>query len=172
MDLEKPNEKTWNDFDFDPHALVQPDVVISGINEGQNVSAQIATSVSGTVGAAKTAALAGISALAASQGASQGLGNPATTYDFPAGVDAVMTWLAANRSALIAGGAAPTNVTNLNIPSCDAGTIRGTLPGLTLAPTTTGAFAGQDCLSTLVNPANDVEGLNNGFTTLSPVPLN
>ena len=50
-----------------------PDLVVSGINEGQNLGP--IASISGTVGAAKAAAAAGIPALAASQG----LGERAST---------------------------------------------------------------------------------------------
>ena len=48
----------------------KPDVVLSGINQGQNLGAL--SDVSGTVGAARTAARHGIPALAVSQGT----GNP------------------------------------------------------------------------------------------------
>ncbi len=57
-----------------------PHVVISGINEGQNVSELVATELSGTVGAAKTAARRGVPALALSQG-TPGEGGE---YDYPA----------------------------------------------------------------------------------------
>lgn len=73
-----------------------PHVVVSGINAGQNVSEPIATSVSGTVGAAKTAARSGVPALAASQGGPQ----QGSNFDFPAGVNAVLGWLSENRAIL------------------------------------------------------------------------
>ncbi len=146
-----------------------PDVVLSGINEGQNISEPIATTTSGTVGAAKTAARAGLPALASSQGGSIGAVSPDSFYDFPAGVEASLGWLAENRSALAAGGQSA-SVTNLNIPSCELGTIRGTVQ-VPLAPTANNSLDGQDCESSLENPATDVEGLLNGFITLSPVPF-
>jgi len=145
-----------------------PHVVLSGINEGQNVSEPIATGVSGTVGAAKTAARSGVPALASSQGEPQ----PGSELDFPAGVTAVLSWLSENRGALAAGGVTPTDVTSINIPSCATGSIRGTLVGLPLAPIADGFLDPQDCESTLENPANDVEALLNGFITQTSVPLN
>ncbi len=144
-----------------------PDVVISGINEGQNVSELVATQLSGTVGAAKTAARNGVPALAASQGVPQtGAG-----FDYPAGVAAVLAWLDDNRDALLAGGAPPTMVDNINVPSCATGAIRGTIVGLPLAASAEGALAAQDCTSTLADPGDDVEALNNGFVAQSAVPL-
>jgi 5'-nucleotidase len=143
-----------------------PHVVLSGINAGQNVSEPIATMVSGTVGAAKTAARSGVPALAASQGDPQ----EGSEFDFPAGVDAVLGWLSDSREVLAEGGITPTDVTSINIPSCATGSIRGTLVDLPLSPT--GFLGPQDCESTLENPADDVEAFRNGFTTQTSVPLN
>lgn len=70
------------------------------------------------------------------------------------------------------GGVIPTDVTSLNIPSCAAGSIRGTLVDIPLAPTADNFLNPQDCESTLENPANDVEALLNGFITQTSVPLN
>jgi 5'-nucleotidase len=145
-----------------------PQLVISGINEGQNVSAVIATMVSGTVGAAKTAARDhGIPALASSQGRP----NPDGEYDYDSGVAAVMTWLAEHRSALAAGTVTTATVDNLNIPSCAAGSIRGVL-NAPMSDSTAGALGPQDCESTVQDPKDDVEALNSGFINLGPVPAN
>ena len=145
-----------------------PHVVISGINQGQNVSAPIATAVSGTVGAAKTAARdQGIPALASSQGTPA----PDAEYDYPAGVEAVLAWLAAHRGALAAGTVTTEEVDNLNIPSCETGSIRG-LVEVPMAESSAGAITAQDCESMLEDPDNDVEALNNGYTTLGPIPAN
>lgn len=142
-----------------------PDVVLSGINEGQNVSEVVATQLSGTVGAAKTAARRGIPALASSQG----LPAPGFEFDYPAGVEAVLGWLEDNRAAL-AGAEAPATVDSTNIPSCSAGAIRGTIVGLPLAPTAEGAFGPQNCESALENPVDDVQAFVNGFVTFTTVP--
>lgn len=144
----------------------RPDVVISGINEGQNVSELVATRISGTVGAAKTAARQGIPALASSQGIPAAGG----TFDYPAGVAAVLDWLAVHRAAL-ADGAMPPGVDSVNIPSCTAGAIRGTIVGLPLAPSPEGALGAQDCLSTLEDPIDDVQAFLNGFIPVTSVPF-
>jgi 5'-nucleotidase len=151
-----------------------PHVVISGINQGQNVSENIATSLSGTVGAAKTAARDhGIPALATSQGSSTGapVAPPAAEYDFDAGAAAVLDWLAENRSALAAGNVATATVDSINTPTCTAGEIRGPSK-VPLDPDGADAFKPQDCESTLENPQTDVEAFINGFNALSKVPAN
>jgi len=151
-----------------------PHVVISGINEGQNVSEGVATVLSGTVGAAKTAARDhGVPALATSQGSSVGgpVAPPASDYDYDSGVSAALAWLAEHRSALAAGTVTTDTVDSLNTPTCTAGEIRG-LREVPLAVDSTGAFDPQDCESTLEAPKDDVEAFINGFNALSPVPAN
>jgi 5'-nucleotidase len=142
-----------------------PHVVISGINEGQNVGEPV-VGISGTVGAAKTAARDhGIPALASSQGTP----GPDGEYDYPAGVQAVLAWLAEHRAALAAGDVTTAEIDSINIPSCDTGSIRGALE-IGIAETST--LQPQDCESTLERPQNDVEAFVNGYTTLSRVPAN
>jgi 5'-nucleotidase len=145
-----------------------PHLVISGINAGQNVSLPIATRVSGTVGAARTAARNGVPALAASQGAPPIDG----VYDYASGVAAVLSWLEENRRSLQAGDETPIAVDSINIPSCATGTsIRGTIADLPLAPNANAAFNPQNCASALEDFQNDVEAFLNGFTTLNSVSL-
>jgi len=154
-----------------------PHVVLSGINEGQNVGAvpagQIAllSGISGTVGAAKTAACLGVPALASSQGEVDEGG----TLDYEAGVAEVLAWLEANRSGLLAGEVAVENITSINIPSCETGSIRDTLdvPLGTENPNAWALNSGtQDCESTVENPPNDIEAFFNGYTSVSPVDRN
>ena len=147
-------------------AGTRPDLVIAGINEGQNVSEVVATMISGTVGAAKTAARNGIPALASSQG----VPGPGGVFDYPAGVEAVLAWLAEHRAALAAD-AMPPGVQSINIPSCNAGSIRGTIFGLPLAPSIDGALGPQDCESTLEDPDDDVQAFVNGFIPVTTVPF-
>lgn len=149
-----------------------PDVVLSGINEGQNVGnigePGILSQVSGTVGAAKTAACSGVPALASSQGEGE-------VVDFPSGVIAVLQWLGDHRAALAAGEVPLEDITSINIPSCDGnGEIRGTVevPLATDNPDSYLLLGPQDCTSTLENPANDVEAFFNGYTAVTPVPRN
>ena len=144
-----------------------PHLVVSGINEGQNVSKIVATQLSGTVGAAKTAARLGVPAVASSQGLTAG----GEELDYPAGVDAVLVWLEENREALLRDGPPPTDVVSINIPTCTSGAIRGTIDGLPLADPPGGFFDAQDCTSTLEGPDDDVEAFLNGFVTRTQVPL-
>jgi 5'-nucleotidase len=142
------------------HALdvigIEPDLVISGINEGANIGPF--SELSGTVGAARTGARAGYPALAASQG----FGEPA---DFPAGAAAVSAWLDDNIEGLRAGPAA--FVETINIPSCTEGEIRGTVEVETA--TDLGEYGGleSDCTSELVDPVGDVEAFSVGFISIS-----
>jgi len=149
-----------------------PHVVISGINQGQNLGP--ITNISGTVGAAKTAARDhDVPALATSQGSSVGapVAPPASDYDYDSGVSAALAWLAEHRSALAAGTVTTDTVDSLNTPTCTAGEVRG-LREVRLAADATDAFEPQNCESTLENPQTDVEAFINGFNALSPVPAN
>jgi 5'-nucleotidase len=146
------------------HALrvlgVNPDLVVSGINFGQNIGPFVP--VSGTVGAARTAARNGIPTLAASQG----LGTPA---DWPSGTTWVLSWL--NDFRLGRAGPPIDIVANLNVPTCTAGAIRG-LRVLPVAPALNGRpFLTSDCTSTVTTLADDVDGFIYGFVTLSDVGL-
>lgn len=143
-----------------------PDVVISGINEGQNLGL-LADEVSGTVGAAKAAAARGIPSL----GVSQGL-LPDGEPDFATGVEATLDWLAEHRKALTPkkGKTVAVILENLNIPTCPAGDVRG-LFETELAPTSEGAITTQNCESTLDNPTNDIEAFNNGYVTLTEIAI-
>ena len=150
-----------------------PHLVLSGLNGGQNVGnvQGLIVNISGTVGAAKTAACAGVAALASSQGQVEEGG----TLDFPAGVAEVLAWLEANRAALLAGEVPTENITSINIPSCDgAGEIRGTLdvPLATENPNSHILNGPQDCTSTVNEVPNDVEAFFNGYAVITPVPRN
>ena len=147
-----------------------PHVVVSGINEGQNVGdvlGGLLSQISGTVGAAKTAACSGVPALAASQG-------DAETVDYPSGVAEVLAWVEANRAALLGGEVGLESITSINIPSCDTGEIRGRLevPLGTENPNEYVLNGPQDCESTVEDLPNDVEAFFNGYTTETPVPSN
>jgi len=145
-----------------------PHVVLSGINEGQNVGNVngALSQVSGTVGAAKTAACLGVPAMASSQG-------DGDTVDFDAGVVEVLAWLAGNRAALLAGEVPLENIASINIPSCDTGEIRGQVD-VPLATDTHGfgLLDHQDCESTVMDPQDDVEAFFNGYVSITPVPSN
>lgn len=137
-----------------------PDLVVSGINEGQNVGGLV--DVSGTIGAARAAVARGIPALALSAA----LGPVENGYEVGAGL--MLTWIE-EHAAAIAAGEAPLEVTSINIPSCPDGQDVEELVEVPLA--TEGDFlAESDCASDLTDPADDTIALNNGFPTLTVVP--
>ena len=108
-------------YAFEQGGLPQkPDLVVSGINLGQNIGPAIP--LSGTIGAALTAAKAGVPALAVSQ---QTLKDPAPVPpDFPTGAQLAVDWIAQHRAAIEAGSLKP-DVYNLNAPTCQGGKVRG-----------------------------------------------
>jgi 5'-nucleotidase len=137
-----------------------PDLVVSGINEGQNVGGLV--DVSGTIGAARAAVARGIPALALSAA----LGPVENGYEVGAGL--MLTWIE-EHAAAIAAGEAPLEVTSINIPSCPDGEDVEELVEVPVA--TEGDFlAESDCASDLTDPADDTIALNNGFPTLTVVP--
>lgn len=137
-----------------------PDLVVSGINEGQNVGGLV--DVSGTIGAARAAVARGIPALALSAA----LGPVENGYEVGAGL--MLTWIE-EHAAAIAAGEAPIEVTSINIPSCPDGEDAEELVEVPVA--TEGDFlAESDCASDLTDPADDTIALNNGFPTLTVVP--
>jgi 5'-nucleotidase len=143
---------------------LKPDLVVTGINQGQNLGPFV--DLSGTVGAARAAAAHGIPALATSMG----LG-PA--FDYSQSAALVTSWVTAHRATFTGtGGAALGTVTNLNIPNCGTAKIRGerelpTEP--TVADLGTAITNGQDCSST-ASPADEVGAFNVGFATLTTIP--
>jgi 5'-nucleotidase len=149
---------------IDQHGIdFTPDLVVSGINFGQNIGQ--ATSISGTVGAARAAATRGIPALAASQG----LPDP---VDFPAGAKQVLTWLSGQRSALLAGSdTSPIVLQNLNVPTCTTGSVRGLVEVPISTADASLDLGTSDCTSTKTDPTDDLVGFSEGFATLSNLPL-
>jgi len=145
----------------DQHGIPErPDLVISGINLGENVGPVV--DISGTVGAARAAAARRIPALAVSE-----VLNGANT-DFTAGAALVLRWVDEHRADILAGSASDSGLLeNLNIPSCSSGSMRG-LVRAPIAETNDGVQV--DCSSTLEDPPDDVTALNAGFAVLSTLP--
>ena len=141
---------------------VKPDLVVAGINEGQNLGP--ALDISGTVGAARAAVARGVPALSVSSGT--------TSFDYAAAVPFVLDWITEHRAALADGSLADV-VANLNVPSCSAGKVRG-LEEVEADPAADliRSIGAQDCTSTdPVDPeAGDVEAFLDGYATLSEVP--
>jgi 5'-nucleotidase len=136
----------------------KPDVVLSGINQGQNLGTL--SDLSGTVGAARTAARHGIPALAVSQG----IGSPP---DFTAGAKWAVKWLKEHRKKLL--GHPTATVDNLNVPTCVMGAVRGEID-VPLAASAENAVSTSDCASTLMKPVDDIQAFNNGYATLTTIP--
>jgi 5'-nucleotidase len=142
-------------YAFDTLKL-KPDVVVSGINQGQNLGP--ATAASGTVGAAKTAAGKGVPAIAASQG----LGDPP---QYSVGAPYVVAWVQNHRDALLAGKVAA-GVVNVNIPTCTSGAVRG-VKQVPLSTSSDGVLAPADCTSTLTDVATDIAAFLGGFVSVT-----
>jgi len=143
---------------------VEPDLVISGINSGQNLGP--VSEISGTVGAARTAARHGIPAIATSQGMAE-------QPDFESGVEQVLAWVTENRQAVLAGEldapdpGGPAEVFNLNIPTCTAGEVKDYIE-VDLASDSEGTLTvGVDCTVEVSDPADDVEAFNGGYASLT-----
>jgi 5'-nucleotidase len=135
---------------------LHPDVVVSGINQGQNLGP--VTAISGTVGAAKRAATRGVPAIAASQG----LG---ATPQYPVAARLTVGWITAHRAALLAGHV-PAGVVNLNVPTCPSGAMRG-VRQVPLATTAAGTVGAADCTSTVTVVTTDVEAFQDGFASVT-----
>lgn len=141
---------------------VEADLVVTGINEGQNVGP--AVDISGTVGAARAAVARGIPAMATSQGS----GDP---VDFESAVPLIEDWIAEHRADLAAG-EAPVDVTNLNVPSCAVNEVRSLVEAEPESDADfSEALAEQDCTPTDdPPPEGDVSALLVGYATISTVP--
>jgi 5'-nucleotidase len=153
----------------------RPDLIVSGINLGQNIGAEI-VNISGTAGAALWSARLHVPAIAVSQGPSF------TDFTYAANLTANLVQL--SRSSLLGRApTAPTKVLNVNVPTCP--TVRGTVnvpvgrvtqfTGYT-PPGTTGTFTATlnqrsinavNCSSTATNPVDDIDAFNANFAPLS-----
>jgi 5'-nucleotidase len=144
---------------------LQPDVVVSGANSGVNVGPLAA--VSGTVGAARTAARRSVPAIAVSAGVNDSI-------SAAAGARFVVDEINAHRATY--GFAKNTDHTSvsINVPTCAAGTA---VRGIVDAPLSTsvklseiGNFLKDDCSATATNPVDDITALNIGFAARTIVP--
>jgi 5'-nucleotidase len=159
-----------------------PHVIVSGTNLGQNLGD--ITTVSGTVGAARTGNRLGIPGLALSAG----LGTNINASYLAAGSFAA-SWVSYFRNAYLDENILA-NTVNVNVPTCGLGTLRGIL-GVPLGRgssvtgyTTTSGVVGNgtflpsvltrnvltqnvDCTSTATGFTNDIDAFNNGFVPVS-----
>jgi 5'-nucleotidase len=140
-----------------------PDLVVSGSNQGQNLG--VITDVSGTVGAARTAARLGIPALAVSQGLAD-----TDTPNYPRSVRAAIDWIAEHRAEILAFEGGTAEVWNINAPTCARGEPRGVIEVPTATESTGDEVATDiDCTVTDKNPTHDVEAFKWGYIALSEV---
>ncbi len=139
---------------------VKPNLVMSGINAGQNVGSL--TDLSGTVGAARMAVKRGLPAVAFSQGVGD-----APQYASTAKL--AVAWLAKHRAEVAKKPkTAPTTLTNYNVPNCPSGKSRGVL-NVTTAPDANNAAAPVDCAATGPKPTTDIEAFIQGYAAVAPV---
>jgi len=150
------------DWALDGGIGVTPDLVLSGINNGQNIGKLV--EISGTVGAARAAGAKGVPALAVSQG----IGSPP---DFPSAAGLALDWVASHRAELLSGALArskPAEVQNLNVPTCTEGKVKGVLD-VPVDTTTEVRIDPVNCATALTGPppANDVAAFDAGYAPLS-----
>ena len=143
---------------------IAPDLVVSGVNEGQNVGPLAA--LSGTVGAARFAARAGFPAVAVSAGFG-------TNADNDAASALVAAWIEDNRNALASSSARADVVISFNVPGCTAGAIRELVdvPLADSVPEGTNPFFTDCSVEPDGAPINDVDGIIKGYATVTEVPL-
>lgn len=132
-----------------------PDLVVSGINRGQNLGPFV--NLSGTVGAARAARARGIPAVAVSQG----VGDPP---DYRSGASVLLDWFRAHRRSL----ESVRGVVNLNVPTCAAGRVRGLVEVPVAAETgDRKVFDPVDCTTSTPAGPDDIGAFTAGFATLS-----
>jgi 5'-nucleotidase len=140
-----------------------PDLVVSGSNQGQNIGPFI--SLSGTVGAARIGGRALIPAVAVSQG----FANPTNVQpDYTPGVDALMTWV----DGFLFGREGPARlepVVNINAPTCAAGSIRGTIRIPVATQLNGRPLNPSNCTSTVTTFNDDMDAFLNGYITISSI---
>jgi 5'-nucleotidase len=141
-------------YGLDHVMTTTPSVVVTGINEGQNLGG--VTELSGTVGAARAAAQRGIPALAVSA--------QHTTPDYATAARLAAAWVIEHRAQLARKPKEPVVLESLNVPTCPK--LRG-IARTTVASTLQNSLAEPDCTSKLPEPADDITAFVNGYASLS-----
>jgi 5'/3'-nucleotidase len=166
----------------------RPDLVVTGVNIGQNLGEIVR--LSGTVGAALTAARLGIPAIAASQALGSGIRFDAAASFVASLVEKYRTNATFRRAMRSPSGLRQGYVLNVNFPTCTSGKVRGVRvvplgrtqqftayePAPSPAPADNWQpvvekipLGSNDCTSKLRNPRTDLEAMNNGFATVTPL---
>jgi len=174
-------------FGFKEGLPAPPNLVVSGINFGQNIAE--AVTISGTVGAGLWAARLGIPAFAVSAGiVTSGSGSPnyADAAKYTARLVEEFRKKKPFQKKMVEKDAPKYGmVLNINFPTCPSGSVRGVkvvpigrvtnVTGYTGGPDVwtptveTGNGVATDCSSTLAAPTSDLEALNNGFASVTPL---
>lgn len=167
-------------------AGLTPDIVVSGINNGQNLGREIGTKLSGTVGAALTAARYGVPAIAVSAQIAQNDYAAAATYTANI-VENFRIKKTLGKKLTNKNGQGMFAILNINVPSCNVsgGSLRGVelvplaqvttvtgytegSPGQFTASVSTRPFlSGGNCMSTAEDPADDIAAFASGFISLT-----
>ena len=140
---------------------VKPHLVVTGINEGQNVGPLV--DVSGTVGAARAAVAHGVPAARQQPGPREDVRLPDRRRVRH------RSGSRSNRDELI-DGSAEVQVTNMNIPSCDTGEVHGAQGGARRAPTARTPSSRRTARRRRRRRDDDVAAFNLGWVTISVVP--
>jgi 5'-nucleotidase len=142
---------------------LEPDLVVSGVNSGQNFGPFAA--LSGTVGAARTAARNGVPAIAVSAGV-----DDPTGFEFAAALAA--DWIDLNRRS-IEGATLPLDtIVSFNVPNCVAGAIGDLVQTELAVEFVDGIPLESDCtLDVAEPPTDDVSAIAAGFATQTTVPI-
>jgi 5'-nucleotidase len=143
---------------------IVPNLVVSGVNSGQNVGPF--APLSGTVGAAQTGARAGFPAVAASAGFD-------SSSDFDAAAELVTAWIDDNRSALANNLASVDTATSFNVPDCTSGNIRElvAVPRADSIPEGVNVFVTDCSVEPDSAPISDVDAMIKGFAAQTQLPL-
>ena len=145
---------------------LRPVLVVSGANKGQNVGS--IANISGTVGAARAAAQRGIPAIAVSTGLPGDRGE----YDFTVAADLAVGEAQKQLDRIRATPNASSDtatIANLNVPSCDAGKVRGLLELPAETTPDPRSLDPSDCTST-APPSTEVASFVDGFAVLTRIP--
>ena len=149
-----------DDLGLDPH------LVLSGINPGQNFGPLAA--ISGTVGVGRTAVRRGYPALAVSGGLE------IDEEQLAFGADLATDWIAEHCDALLDGSAQTDTVSSINLPDCPVADM-GELKEVPVAADVPELPEGEDiftstCDQSDPDPADDLAAARAGYPTLSQVP--
>lgn len=146
-----------DELDLDPH------LVLSGVNPGQNIGPF--TALSGTVGVGRTAIRQGVPALAVSAG----LELDEAQFTFAA--ELARDWIREHRDALLDGSAQTATVTSINVPACPVPAM-GELQEVVRAdafPPGADPFA-STCDLSGGGPVTDHDALRVGYPSITQVP--